>query len=360
MTLIATYHSEGEGFFALADTLVSLSKPTEGDQNNLPLLCGVGNGFGTHGVRCASKAVLFGNYLVLWSGDLTAARTLINMFKALERPSLHGFRQILDETPHLSQKVRLIYACNIAGKVLHSHWRCKQRTLNGLELVAGGTGDDDFINGSSIRAETQRSSQGIKGGRTWAHLSSKLGELVNLELTSFSHKWDVYGGAYELFVPGVEGGGFKRLSYALTEHSNRLHIEQKWADRPEISRSMQFVGKSDGSLCFLRLFSSENPSQLAIFEIYDILGEGGGDALWITNEEIESLLSFGYVIGSGFIWSYEPGVHYARVFIDAQREEIGITIDPKASNRLIQRYYDSGFGFGPGSSDVDPWLDQEV
>jgi len=105
MTLIATYYAEGEGFFAFADALISDSVPREGDQHNLPLQFGLNNGFGTHATRCASKAVLFGDYIVLWAGRVDSARSLISKFKEAVDPSIDDFMRIIDDNPDLSLEV---------------------------------------------------------------------------------------------------------------------------------------------------------------------------------------------------------------------------------------------------------------
>lgn len=360
MTLIATYHSDDQGFLAFSDVLVSTSDNREGDQNTLPIQFGLGNGFGTHAVRCASKAVLFGNYIVLWAGKVEAARCLIRKFMELTNPSIEDFRRTIDENPSLSREVKLIYGCNDGETVWHSDWGCKSVHKDGLELIAGGTGDDDFLTGTSIQMTSESGDEAASGATISKHFSSKLGELINLELTSFTHKWSAYGGAYEMFVARQDGGGFMRVNYSLVEISNRLHIEQKWSDLMEIpARLIQIIGKSDRSICILRLFSPENVDQTVVFDICDIMQDQSRGDVRIDADDIIPTWSFAYVIGSGFSWSFEPDTHYANFKLEEAAGKISVVVNEDACKRLVRRYYDHGFKIYPGSSGFDPWNERE-
>lgn len=360
VTLIAIYHDPKNGVLAFADTLISASDYRLGDQNYLPLQFGFGNSFGTYAVRCASKAVLFGDYIVLWAGRVDAARSLIRKFKEAVDPSIDDFRRIIDANPGLSQEVQLIYGCNNGDICWHTDWRCKRDLDHGCELIAGGTGDDDYIEGSSIQKGYIPLSQGDRGKSSWDHFFLKLGELIQLELTSFTHKWSVYGGAYEIFTVQEGGRGFRRVNYALTEVSNRLHVEQKWSDLMEApSRLIQFVGKEDRSICLVMLFSPEGRNQTKVFEILDIMQDQASHSMQLDFIDLTPELSFAYVMGTGFHWRFDPDTHYAYFAPNKTKDNITVVTNKGALQRLVQKYYDGGFGIIPGSSGFDPWSDQE-
>jgi len=201
-----------------------------------------------------------------------------------------------------------------------------------------------------------------EGGRgaVWRHLSSKFGELINLELTSFPHKWSSYGGAYELFTAKKGGRGFTRLNYALTEFSNRLHVEQQWSDFMEIARLIQLVGKSDRSVCFVGLFSLAGTFQIKRFEICDIMQDQVSGSIQIDPSDLNPALSFAYVIGTGFSFSFEPDTHYAYFALNQTKDGLNVRTNPGECERMVQKYYGHGFGIVPGSSGFDPWADQET
>lgn len=359
MTLIATCHRKGDGFFALADTLISLSNPLEGDQNSLPLQFGMGNGFGTHGIRCASKAVLFDDYIVLWSGRVDSAQPIITKFKSLKRPSIGDFQRVIDENIDLCKDLRLIYGCNSGESIWWNDWGCKSKKGDGFEFVAGGSGDDDFLDGLPIQKQNFESSERKKPISVGDQILMQLGELIRTELTSITHKWNAFGGAYELFQPSINGG-FERVNYAISECSNRLHVEQKWSEHMETSRLIQCVGKGDRSLFCVYLFSPEGNHKIANFDVRDITEIGAPTRVKITPDELKPDLSFSYVIGTQYLWSINPETHFMRFVYDVEKQTISVHINTDEIQTVVDTYYENGGGFILGSDGYDPWADEEV
>ena len=274
MTLIAKVYDPKNGFFAISDTIISYESAYDGNPEILPLQTGLNLGFGTNAVRIASKAVLFDNYIVLWAGAVSSAKKLIQKFMGVNKPTHSDFISIIDKHPELAKDVNLIYACNDGEKVWSADWRCIPKNFNNLTCFAAGTGAEDFLNFENIAPlpDSFKLAIDIPAEVLGYH---RLGGLMFLEMTEFVHRYSVFGGAYEMFKPS-EGGGFKRLSYSLSEISMKRHLEGDFVNYAGQSRVIYAIGLPEGSFFIVQLGDGLDGS-LCQYRIFLINHNFGGN-----------------------------------------------------------------------------------
>lgn len=345
MTLIAQLYDPSDGFLAIGDTLISYVEAYDGDANLLPLQTGLNLGFGTHAVRLASKAVIFDNYIVLWAGDVSAAKKLIHLFMSIHEPTYEDFRGIIDNNPELSNKVSLIFAHNDGEGTWSGSWSCSEKDFKNVTCIAAGTGAEDFLDFDSVAPLSPEfyTNDKVPASALGFH---RFGGLIFHEMTEFIHKYSVFGGAYEFFAV-KEGGGFERVSYSLSEISMKRHLEEDYVDYAGQSPVICALGLQECTVFLVQIGDGldENRFEYRSFVVSQITDPNPPR---ITKEQLTHpfRMSFCYILGTQFDWHLAKELHSLNNNVDTG--DIWIKTDVKKLNAIIQGFYDRGHGLYAG------------
>lgn len=277
MTLIIscvdTDRNKNGVFTAASDILISSESNSVRDRNILPLQHGlIVEQSATLGHRVASKAVLFGNYLLQWSGSVDTAEILINNLKKNPPRDPQDFYEIFDKSIDEGQiffisrgrsknlaNIQAILNCSDGISGWYTHRNATTGIFGSMHITVAGTGQEAFIEAHGRHYDP---SCNFISSSVYPAICS----LSVLELTNKGHSWDVYGGGYEFF--GLkEGGGYRRMSYSICEVSHYDNINSLYVSRWFVSRIIQCIPMKGGSL-FQTLILS-NPGSQPSFSVKD-------------------------------------------------------------------------------------------
>lgn len=147
MTLIALLVKDGDQSIALSDLAISNLNKEQQEADILPFRRVIRlnqRGATNSIIGVEHKIVIFGNHLVMWSGDLESAKLLCHfLYNDGIVHTLHAenflelSRRILG--PRM-QQLSLIYCENLKEEIRFSHHRCHEANIGGTKVVCAGSG----------------------------------------------------------------------------------------------------------------------------------------------------------------------------------------------------------------------------
>lgn len=267
MTLIATIDDGRDSFLAVSDILISDDSEAIGDRDILPLQFAIAPQLsGTIGRAIRSKSLVFGNHLLMWTGNVFGADLLIKEVVAKPPPTTEEFFELATEVQdrtieELKDKIKrpsdAYFSAILCWHDGREYWvaqfNAPAQPMRHANACVGGTGTEDFV--GHLKKKLASGQNQIE-----AAVISSAGELMYSELTQKSHKYDAYGGGYE-FIRLRDGGGFYKMSYSIGELSFLDHISSRRVRYPHLSRVIQCEPHPDG--CHFITLSIPRPGSRA-------------------------------------------------------------------------------------------------